>query len=272
MLEHRHNSTAYRWALMLTVLGVSGLSVASDYQQGELVIGKVESGTKVWLDGAPVPVSDAGVYVFGLGRDAAPGSTLTTVLHNTRTETSLLVKQRLYEEQKIDGLPSKKVTPNPTSTQRIRSDNQQIKEVRKSYQKSHGSIHWLGQQWVQPVEGRISGVFGSRRILNGVPKNSHNGVDIAAAKGTDIIAPLAGQVALVHEDMFYTGKTIMLDHGLGVTSVYAHMQYIEVSVGQVVEQGQVLGQVGQSGRATGPHLHWGVTWQQTHVDPLLLVN
>ena len=264
----------YRWAVMLTVLGVSGLSVASDYQQGELVIGKVESGTKVWLDGAPVPVSDTGVYVFGLGRDAAPRSTLTTALHNTRTETPLLVKQRLYEEQKIDGLPSKKVTPNPTSTQRIRSDNQQIKEVRTSYPKSHrkSQNYWLGQQWVQPVEGRISGVFGSRRILNGVPKNPHNGVDIAAAEGTDIIAPLAGQVALVHEDMFYTGKTIMLDHGLGVTSVYAHMQHIEVSVGQVVEQGQVLGQVGQSGRATGPHLHWGVTWQQTHVDPLLLVN
>jgi len=261
---------------MLTVLGASGISVASDYQQGELVIGKVESGTKVWLDGAPVPVSDTGVYVFGLGRDAAPRFTLTTALNNTRTEIPFLVTQRLYEEQKIDGLPSKKVTPNTASTQRIRSDNQQIKEVRKSYQKSHSQtnsqIHWLGQQWVQPVEGRISGVFGSRRIFNGVPKNPHNGVDIAAPLGTGIIAPLAGRVALVHENMFYTGKTIMLDHGLGVTSVYAHMQRIDVRVGQVVEQGQVLGQVGQSGRATGPHLHWGVTWQQTHVDPLLLVN
>jgi len=257
---------------MLAVIGISGLSAASDYQQGELVIGQVESGAKVWLDGVPVQVSDTGVYVFGLGRDAAPGSTLTTVLHNTRTETPLSVTQRLYEEQKIDGLPSKKVTPSATSTQRIRSDNRQIREVRKSHRKSHSKIHWLGQQWVQPVEGRISGVFGSRRILNGVPKNPHNGVDIAAAQGTDIISPLAGQVALVHENMFYTGKTIMLDHGLGVTSVYAHMQQIQVSLGQVVEQGQVLGQVGQTGRATGPHLHWGVTWQQTHVDPLLLVN
>jgi len=115
-------------------------------------------------------------------------------------------------------------------------------------------------------------VFGSRRILNGVPKNPHNGVDIAAAKGTNIVAPLTGRVALVHEQMFYTGKTIMLDHGLGVTSVYAHLSNIDVGLGQVVEQGQVMGQVGQTGRATGPHLHWGVTWRKTHVDPLLLVQ
>lgn len=253
---------------MVVVLAVSGISTASDYQQGELVIGQVESGTDVWLDGVQVQVSDTGLYVFGLGRNAAPGVTLATRLNNIRTETPLFVKQRSYLEQKIDGLPSKKVTPNAESTQRIRSDNQQIGEVRQS----HSQAHWLGQQWIQPVEGRISGVFGSRRILNGVPKNPHNGVDIAAAEGTNIIAPLAGQVALVHEQMFYTGKTIMLDHGLGVTSVYAHMQHIEVSVGQVVKQGQVLGQVGQTGRATGPHLHWGVTWQKTHLDPLLLVD
>jgi len=263
---------ACRFAMMLAVLGGSSVSAASDYQQGELVIGQVVSGTKVWFDGAPVQVSDTGMYVFGLGRDAARESTLTTGLHDIRTDTPVSIKQRLYKEQKIDGLPSKKVTPNAISTQRIRLDNQQIGDVRKSYQKSHSQVHWLGQQWVQPVAGRISGVFGSRRILNGVPKNPHNGVDIAAAEGTDIIAPLAGQVALVHDDMFYTGKTIMLDHGLGVTSVYAHMQHIAVSLGQVVEQGQVLGQVGQSGRATGPHLHWGVTWQRTHVDPLLLVD
>jgi murein DD-endopeptidase MepM/ murein hydrolase activator NlpD len=259
----------YRLANMLLVLGMSGIACASDYQQGELVIGQVEPGTQVWLDGVPLKLSDAGLYAFGLGRNAALGMTLATSFNNTRTETPLLIKQRRYLEQKIDGLPSKKVTPKTAkSTSQIRLDNQQIGKVRQS----HRQTHWLGQQWILPVEGRISGVFGSRRILNGVPKNPHNGVDIAAAKGTNIIAPLAGQVALVHENMFYTGKTIMLDHGLGVTSVYAHMQHIDVSLGQVVKQGQVLGQVGQTGRATGPHLHWGVTWQKTHVDPLLLVN
>jgi murein DD-endopeptidase MepM/ murein hydrolase activator NlpD len=265
----------HRLAMTLFVVGVSApvtatLATASDYhQQGELVIGQVDPGTDVWLDSVQLKVSDDGVYVFGLGRNAVPRLTLKTTLNNTHTKTVVLVMQRNYVEQKIDGLPSKKVTPkDDESINSIRSDNQKIGEVRQT----HSRTHWLDQQWIQPIEGRISGVFGSQRILNGIAKNPHNGVDIAAAEGTNIIAPLTGRVALVHEDMFYTGKTVMLDHGLGVTSVYAHMQHIEVTEGQVVKQGQVLGQVGQTGRATGPHLHWGVTWKKTHVDPQLLVD
>lgn len=266
MAKARHY--ACYWAMMLVVLGVSPLVAASEYQQGELVIGQVAPGTEVWLDDVKLQVSDAGVYVFGLGRNAAPEMTLVKRLNDARSQTPVRVDQRLYQEQKINGLPTKKVTPKTQSTQRIGADNQKIGKVRKI----RSPVHWLDYQWIWPVAGRISGEFGSQRILNGVPKNPHNGVDIAAAQGTNIVAPLTGQVALVHERMFYTGKTIMLDHGLGVTSVYAHMQHIEVSLGQVVKQGQVLGQVGQTGRATGPHLHWGVTWRNTHVDPLLLLN
>tara|TARA_B110000503_G_scaffold40612_1_gene66745 strand:+ start:769 stop:1569 length:801 start_codon:yes stop_codon:yes gene_type:complete len=259
---------ACRWAILLVVLSVSAMAVASDYQQGELVIGEVEPGTEVWLDDVQLQVSDAGLYVFGLGRNAVSEMTLVTRLDDSHTQTSLRVNKRQYVEQKINGLPTKKVTPKAQSTQRIGADNQQIGKVRQS----RSQEHWLDYQWIWPVAGRISGVFGSQRILNGVAKSPHNGVDIAAAQGTNIVAPLTGRVALAHERMFYTGKTIILDHGLGVTSVYAHMQHIEVSVGQVVKQGQVLGQVGQTGRATGPHLHWGVTWRKTHVDPLLLLN
>ena len=265
----------HRLAMTLFVVGMSApvtatLATASDYhQQGELVIGQVDPGTDVWLDSVQLKVTDDGVYVFGLGRNAVPRLTLKTTLNNTHTKTVVLVMQRNYVEQKIDGLPSKKVTPKgDESVNSIRSDNQKIGKVRQT----HSQIHWLDQQWIQPVEGRINGVFGSQRILNGIAKNPHNGVDIAAAEGTNVIAPLTGRVALVHENMFYTGKTVMLDHGLGVTSVYAHMQHIEVTEGQVVKQGQVLGQVGQTGRATGPHLHWGVTWKKTHVDPQLLVD
>jgi murein DD-endopeptidase MepM/ murein hydrolase activator NlpD len=265
----------HQLAMALFVVGVSAVvtataATASDYyQQGELVIGQVDPGTDVWLDSVQLKVADDGVYVFGLGRNAVPRLTLKTTLNNTYTKTAVLVLQRNYVAQKIDGLPSKKVTPKADkSINSMRSDNQKIGKVRQT----HSQIHWLDQQWIQPVEGRISGVFGSQRILNGIAKNPHNGVDIAAAEGTNIIAPLTGRVALVHENMFYTGKTVMLDHGLGVTSVYAHMQHIEVTEGQVVKQGQVLGQVGQTGRATGPHLHWGVTWKKTHVDPQLLVD
>jgi|TARA_B110001469_G_scaffold51369_1_gene49898 murein DD-endopeptidase MepM/ murein hydrolase activator NlpD len=259
---------AYCWAIGLVMLSVSALVAASDYQQGELVIGEVAPGTEVWLDDVKLQVSDTGLYVFGLGRNAAPEVTLVKRLDDAHSQTPLQVDQRQYLEQKINGLPSKKVTPKTQSTQRIGADNQKIGKVRQS----RSSEHWLNYQWIWPVAGRISGEFGSQRILNGVAKNPHNGVDIAVAQGTNIVAPLTGEVALVHERMFYTGKTIMLDHGLGVTSVYAHMQHIEVSLGQVVKQGQVLGQVGQTGRATGPHLHWGVTWRNTHVDPLLLLN
>jgi len=257
------------WAIILLALNTSGSVFGSNYQQGELVLGQVEPGTQVWLDDVQVQVSPTGLYAFGLGRNASPNVILKTRLINKETtQVSLVVKKRLYSEQKIDFLPSKKVTPKTDASQRIRQENQQIGEVRQS----RIQADWLGQNWINPVAGRVSGVFGSRRILNGVPKNPHNGVDIAASKGTNIVAPLTGRVALVHEQMFYTGKTIMLDHGLGVTSVYAHLNSIEVSLGQVVEQGQVMGQVGQTGRATGPHLHWGVTWQKTHVDPLLLVQ
>lgn len=260
--------------LLPLTLGVSGMVSATDYQQGELVIGQVQPGTKVWLDDKPLQVSNTGLYVFGLGRNAAPEITLTTELNNALIQTPHRVKKRTYLEQKINGLPSKKVTPKAKSSQRIKTDNQQIRKVRqgKTPTQAVNYGHSLGPAWVTPVKGRISGVFGSRRILNGVAKNPHNGVDIAAPKGTNILAPLGGRVALVHEQMFYTGKTIMLDHGLGVTSVYAHMQHIEVSLGQVVKQGELLGEVGQTGRATGPHLHWGVTWQNIHLDPLLLVD
>ncbi|HCH33772.1 MAG TPA: hypothetical protein DE045_12585 [Oceanospirillaceae bacterium] len=255
-------------AVLFPALLMSAWAHASTYQQGQLVVGQVEPGVQVWLNGQPLPVSNAGLYAFGLGRNAKANGVITTRRAGVDSEQALSVTKRRYPEQKINGLPAKKVTPDPEVGQRISADNQQIGAVRAS----QSQAEWLGSSWIMPVQGRISGVYGARRILNGVPKSPHNGVDIAAAAGTAIVAPIAGRVALVHEDMFYTGKTLMLDHGLGVTSVYAHMQSINVHFGQLVQQGEVLGTVGQTGRATGPHLHWGVTWQRTHVDPLLLVD
>ena len=126
--------------------------------------------------------------------------------------------------------------------------------------------------FIWPVEGRISGVFGSQRILNGKPRRPHNGVDIAAPTGTPVKAMGDGIVALVHQDMFFTGKTVMIDHGLGLNSVYIHMNAITVRDGEFVTKGTQIGTVGQTGRATGPHLHWGVSWFKTHLDPALLVG
>ena len=131
---------------------------------------------------------------------------------------------------------------------------------------------YFASGFLRPIKGgRISGVYGSQRILNGKPRSPHNGLDIAVPKGTPVMAAADGIVALVHEDMFYTGKTVMIDHGHGLTSVYIHMDSIRVADGQRVTKGAPIGTVGMTGRATGPHLHWGVTWFGTHLDPALLI-
>ena len=181
---------------------------------------------------------------------------------------TLRITQREYKIQRIDGLPQKKVTPDPASVKRISIENAMIKKVRAV--DTDRAYFASGFDW--PVKGPISGVFGSQRVLNGKPKNPHNGVDVAAPQGTAIVAPADGVVALVHGDMFYTGKTVMIDHGHGLTSVYAHMSAILVKDGQKVTRGTPIGKIGKTGRVTGPHLHWGVTLFGTHLDPRLLTG
>jgi len=123
-----------------------------------------------------------------------------------------------------------------------------------------------------PVEGRISGVYGSQRILNSKPRSTHKGIDIAAPKGTKIYAPSNGRIILIEEDMFFTGKTVIIDHGMGLISIFAHLNDIYIRPGQLVEKGMEIGEVGMSGRATGPHLHWGVYLENISVDPMALLK
>lgn len=252
--------------LLLVALPVQALELSGAFVQGGLVVGRVEPGARVTLDGESVAVGPDGAFVFGFGRDAKPQATLVvTGPDGARDSRELSIKAQTYEIQRIDGLPSRQVTPKPEDVKRIQADNAQIHGVRATLTPETRFLS--GFRW--PVTGRLSGVFGSQRILNGKPKSPHNGVDVAAPQGTTIVAPAAGVVALAHPDMFYTGKTVMIDHGLGLTSVYAHMDSITVVAGQVVDQGQPIGTVGQTGRATGAHLHWGLTWKGTHLDPRL---
>ena len=237
--------------------------------QGGLIIGKVEPGTSVRLADQDLRVSDDGRFVFGIGRDA--GDALELVWRSpdgaSGTET-LAVKKRDWKISRINGLPKRMVAPGPEDLLRIQKDNRAIGAVRTLDTEATDFLQTF--RW--PVPGRISGVFGSQRILNGKPKHFHNGVDIAAPVGALVQAPASGRVVLVRQDMFYSGKTVMLDHGHGVTSVYIHMSEILVSEGRRIEQGAPLGRVGMTGRATGPHLHWGVSWFRTHVDPALLAG
>ena len=209
--------------------------------QGGLVIGHTEPGAAVAVDGRELRVSPDGLFLIGLGRDAPPRLTVQVTFGGGATAARTLeIARRTYHVQRIDGLPRRQVTPGAAELRRI--------------------------------EGRLSGDFGSRRILNGVPRRPHNGLDITAPQGTPVMAAAAGVVALARPDMFLTGHTVLIDHSHGLTSVYAHMSAILVEEGQPVAKGAPIGRVGATGRVTGAHLHWGVTWFATHVDPGLLVE
>jgi murein DD-endopeptidase MepM/ murein hydrolase activator NlpD len=248
----------------------SALELSGKFIQGGLVTGKVLPGTGLTLDGKPVAVAPDGSFIIGFGRKAKTKMVLRTEPPEGLPETrELAIEARKYKVQRVDGLPERKVSPTrPEDLARIKTDQVQIAEVRK--RTTLKTFFDTGFMW--PVEGRISGVFGSQRILNGKPRAPHNGVDIAAPRGTPVKTMGDGVVALINQDMFFTGKTVMIDHGLGLTSVYVHMDTITVKEGDFVTKGMQIGTVGATGRVTGPHLHWGVSWFATHLDPALLVE
>ena len=238
-------------------------------EQGGLAIGHSGPGAKVTVDGRRVPVTQGGDFLIGFGRDAGAETKVRVVHRDGRLERRVLtVRQRTYPEQRIDGLPGRQVTPDVAALKRIRADAALIRAVRG--RAPSVEPHFLdGFAW--PVKGRISGVFGSRRILNGEPRRPHYGLDIAAPAGTSIGAMAGGVIALIADDMFYTGRTLMIDHGHGLASVYAHMSEILVGEADVVVAGQAIGRIGSTGRATGPHVHWGISLGGTHLDPALVV-
>ena len=248
------------WAVELSFSGL--------FAQGGLVVGKTVPGSTVSVDGSPVRVSPDGEFLIGFDRDAGSAVEIHVTDPSGNSEVRrMAVADRDFPVQRIDGLPPKQVTPDPETLKRIRAEGALIAAARKH----DTATAFFRSGFVWPVQGRISGVFGSQRILNGEPRSPHSGTDIAAPAGTPVLATADGVVALVHGDMFYTGKTVMIDHGHGLMSVYAHMSAITVKEGDPVRRGQPIGKVGSSGRATGPHLHWGVSLFATRLDPALLV-
>ncbi|HBA41946.1 MAG TPA: hypothetical protein DCZ07_03140, partial [Alphaproteobacteria bacterium] len=209
-----------------------------------------------------------GRFVFGFGRDAATDSLLVIQHKDQQIDYPLSVRQRDYQVQRIDGLPSKMVSPDQKALERIRRENRQIAQVRAGYTESDA----FRAGFILPAEGPISGVYGSQRILNGEPRRPHFGLDIAAPTGTAVIAPAAGTVALAEPDLYFTGGTLMIDHGRGITSVFSHLSALTVSEGDFVAQGEKIGEIGATGRATGPHLDWRVNWFEVRLDPALLLN
>lgn len=242
------------------------LILEGDLVQGGMAIGHVSPGEKVSVNGIGVRVSANGVFVIGFGRDAALENRLEVTGSDGRKRTKLVkIGKRAYKVQRIDGLPQKKVTPPKMDWARIKKENAMVKQARKL---DDSRTDFLGG-FLWPVKGRISGVYGSQRILNGTPKRPHMGVDVAASTGTKVVAPADGVVTLVHDDMFYSGGTLLVDHGHGLTSSFLHLSRILVKKGSKVRQGDVIAEVGSTGRATGPHLHWGLNLFGTRLDPQL---
>jgi murein DD-endopeptidase MepM/ murein hydrolase activator NlpD len=243
-------------------------SLEGNITQGGLVIGQTDPGASVTLDERVVRVGPDGLFILGFHRDAAATATLTVTAPNgTVEQRTLEVAPRTYDIQRIDGLPPRMVTPPPEVLERIRRENAQIAALRKIDQPE--PLFRSGFIW--PAIGRISGVYGSQRILNGEAKQPHYGVDIAAPVGTPIKAPADGTVVLAEADLYYTGGTVILDHGYRLSSAFLHMSAVSVKVGDRLRQGDVLGALGATGRVTGPHLDWRMNWFESRIDPQLLV-
>jgi murein DD-endopeptidase MepM/ murein hydrolase activator NlpD len=270
-----------RWlAALLLVLGGAGLqpsranepppglSWQGDFSQGGLVTGLARPGAALKLNGREVPVADDGRFVFGFGRDEAATATFTIQHRGGPSETiHLAVAPRTYDIQRIDGLPPAQVTPPPAVLERIKRENAMIAAVR---QRNTARQDFL-QGWIWPAKGPVSGVYGSQRILNGEPRTPHYGIDIAAPAGSPVIAPAGGEVVLAEKDIYFTGGTIIIDHGMGINSAFSHLQSLKVKVGQQVKQGEQIGTVGSTGRSTGPHLDWRVNWFDVRLDPQRLL-
>ena len=236
--------------------------------QGGLVIGKVTPGIKVIYKDKSIRVSEQGHFLLGFGRDEPPAVSYTLEFPDgTKENKTIAIKQRKYIEESITGLASNKVEPSQAEIDRITREQKYFDNARVIDDSREDFL----QKFIWPMKGRISGVYGSRRILNGKPKRPHYGLDIAAPEGTPIKAPADGVVSINQQDLFYTGVTVMLDHGHGLSTLYIHMSKSEVELGQKVKQGDVIGTVGKTGRATGPHLHWGMSLFGTRLDPRLML-
>ena len=238
-----------------------------NFIQGGLVKGKIDSNISVRFKERLLRKTSKGFFVIGFGRDHPKIANLSIKINQNWISKTLNIKKRIYKTQMINGLEKKMVTPPKSFYDRIIRENKAIKNIRNL----DSDIDFIFKEFNWPAKGIISGVFGSQRILNGKPKRPHYGIDIAAKKGTSVLAPIESIVRMAEKDLYYTGGTIMLDHGHGVTSVYSHLSLINVNVGDKVKKGQKIGEIGSTGRSTGPHLDWRINWFLQRLDPALLV-
>jgi len=246
--------------------GLKGRFVQSGY-----AVGKTASGGDLWVDGIKRgPVSKDGSFYVGFDRDASARSTIEIRNGDASDKATIDIAPTTYDIQHVDGLPQNTVTPtDPELLERIKREVALKNEAFASRLDAdffRGGFTWPLDHFV------VSGHFGNQRVLNGTPASPHMGFDMAAPTGTPIHAPQKGLVVLSETDLFYEGGLLLIDHGQGLISMYLHQSKLIARKGDLVAQGQVIGEVGAKGRATGPHLCWRLKWNDRHMDPSLMVT
>ena len=258
------NYTSFLYAKVFSRI----LTIEGTFIQGGLLFGKTKPNSKIFFNDKKIFVNNEGDFLLGISRDEKKENLLIVNNENKVEKYNINILSRKYKIQKIDGLPKNKVTPNQKELKRIKKESKLINKYKNIFLDK--TLYKSGFVW--PVEGKITGEYGSQRILNGQPRRPHFGTDIVASLGSKIIAPSDAIVAFTFEDTFFNGKMIILNHGLGLNSIYSHLNKIYVKEGDKLKQGDLLAEVGSTGRVTGPHLHWGISIFNTAIDPEKLIQ
>ena len=261
-------SRLFFFIIIFTTTQLNAVEFKGKFLQGHFIVGITDPNAKILVGKKEVKVSKDGYFVFGLDRDRKFDLIITKIIDGKKEVITKQVLKRKYNIQRIDGLEESKVTPPESVYKRIKKENNAIGEARAI----DSDLLFFKEKYIMPVEGIISGVYGSQRILNGKPRWPHYGIDIAAKQGTMIKSSGSGVVTMAEDDLYYTGGTIIMDHGHGISTIYSHLENVLVSIGDQINQGDVIGTVGSTGRSTGPHLDFRINWFQTRLDPMSVLK
>ena len=248
---------------------LGAFSISGDLRQGGLLRGAAPAGTTaLTADGRPLPLDPSGRFILGLDRDASARVVLTARLADgSQVETPLAIAPRAWAIEHVNVARR----PGGATADYLKLREAELARIAAARTVRSDSGGWR-QRFIWPARGRISGRFGAQRIYRGEPAAYHSGTDVAAGAGAPVVAPADGVVVLAGPpDFSLEGKLLLIDHGMGLNSAFLHLASQQVREGDRVRQGQLLGTVGATGRATGPHLHWSVKWHDARLDPEALV-
>ena len=254
--------------IFFTSTQLSAIEFKGKFLQGHFIVGITDPAAKIIIGKKAVKVSKDGYFVFGIDRDRKFDISITKIINGKKEVIIKQVLKRKYNIQRIDGLEESKVTPPESVYKKIKEENNKIGEARAI----NSNLPFFKNQFIMPVEGIISGVYGSQRILNGKPRRPHYGLDFAAPEGTPVKAMMDGVVTLSEKDLDFTGGTVIIDHGHGVSTLYMHLKDVSVKKGELIKQKEIVGTVGKTGRATGPHLDIRLNWFDIKLDPNTVLN